>query len=100
MSRINEIAKILGCTGSNVCYLLRRGKIKGTRTRAGWVVSDEALQKYLEKPKTIQRPIKLKLHKGQKSGTGPSWIQMRGETETDSGRLWSSASVERQKGSL
>lgn len=68
MSRITEIAQLLGCTGSNVCYLLRRGRIKGKKTFGRWEVSDEAVQEYLEKPRVIEYPIKLKLHKGQKFG--------------------------------
>ena len=68
MSRVTEIARILGCTESNVCYLLRRGRIKGKKTSAGWMVSDEAVQEYLASPKVQLHPIKLKLHKGQKFG--------------------------------
>lgn len=68
MSRITEIARILGCTGSNVCYLLRKGRIKGIRTSAGWVVSDEAVQEYLAGPRRQPPPVKNKLHKGQKFG--------------------------------
>lgn len=43
MSRVDEISKFLGCTGSNACYLLRRIKIKGTRTSAGWEVTDDVV---------------------------------------------------------
>lgn len=68
MSRVDKIARILGCTGSNVCYLLRRGKIKGKKTSAGWVVSDEAVQEYLNTPRIQNHPIKNKVHKGQKFG--------------------------------
>lgn len=66
MSRITEIARILGCTGSNVCYLLPKGRIKETRISAGWVVSDQAVQDYLAGPRRLPRPVKNKLHKGQK----------------------------------
>ena len=68
MPRVTEIARILGCTGSNVCYLLRRGRIKGTRTSAGWVVSDQAVQDYLAGPRRLPRPVKNKIFKGQKFG--------------------------------
>lgn len=68
MSRITEIARILGCMGSNVCYLLRKARIKGIRTSAGWVVSDEAVQEYLAGPRRQPPPVKNKLHKGQKFG--------------------------------
>lgn len=67
MSRIDEIAKILGCTGSNVCYLLRKGRIKGTRTPSGWEVTDEAIHEYLNTPTPVY-PRKLWIHKGQQFG--------------------------------
>ena len=67
MSRVDEIAKFLGCIGSNVCYLLRKGKIKGTRTSAKWEVTDEAVQEYLKMPTPVY-PRKLRLHKGQLFG--------------------------------
>lgn len=67
MSRIDEIAKILGCTDSNVCYLLRKGRIKGTRTSAGWEVTDEAIREYLSTPTPVY-PRKLWIHKGQQFG--------------------------------
>lgn len=67
MTRVDDIAKTLGCTGSNVCYLLRKGKIKGTRTPSGWQVSDEAVQEYLKEPTPVHSR-KLHLHKGQKFG--------------------------------
>ena len=67
MTRIDDIAKVLGCTGSNVCYLLRKGRIKGTRTPARWQVSDEAVQEYLKEPTPVH-PRKLHLHKGQRFG--------------------------------
>lgn len=67
MSRINEIAKILNCTESNVCYLLRKGRIKGTRTSAGWEVTDEAIHEYLNTPTPVY-PRKLWIHKGQQFG--------------------------------
>ena len=67
MSRIDEIAKILGCTESNVCYLLRKGRIKGTRTPSGWEVTDEAVQEYLKEPTPVY-PRKLWIHKGQQFG--------------------------------
>ncbi len=66
MSRITEIARILGCTGSNVCYLLPKGRIKETRISAGCVVSDQVVQDYLAGPRRLPRPVKNKLHKGQK----------------------------------
>lgn len=69
MSNVDEIAKILGCTGSNVCYLLRRGRLKGTKTKAGWIVTDEAIQKYLTSPPLKpSKPPKHKLHKRQRFG--------------------------------
>lgn len=68
MSRVDEIAKILGCTHSNVCYLLRRGRIKGKRTSAGWVVSSDAVREYINRPKTRPYLVKHKLHKGQRFG--------------------------------
>lgn len=68
MSRVDEIAKILGCTHSNVCYLLRRGRIKGKRTSAGWVVSSDAVREYINTPKTRPYRVKHKLHKGQRFG--------------------------------
>lgn len=61
MSRITEIARILGCTGSNVCYLLRNGSIKGPRTSAGWKVTDEAIQECFKMPTPVY-PRKLWLH--------------------------------------
>ena len=67
MSRVDEIAQALGCTESNVCYLLRKGRIKGTRTPSGWEVTDEAVQEYLKEPTPVY-PRKLYLHKGQKFG--------------------------------
>lgn len=67
MTRVEEIAKALGCTGSNVCYLLRKGRIKGTRTSSGWQVTDEAVQEYLKKPTPVHSR-KLHLHKGQRFG--------------------------------
>ena len=67
MSRVDEVAKALGCTGSNVCYLLRKGRIKGTRTSAEWQVTDEAVQEYLKEPTPVY-PRKLYLRKGQKFG--------------------------------
>ena len=70
MSRITEIARILGCTGSNVCYLLRNGSIKGPRTSAGWKVTDEAIQEYFKMPTPVY-PRKLWLHKGQQFGYWP-----------------------------
>lgn len=60
MTRVDEIAKVLGCTGSNVCYLLRKGRIKGTRTSSGWQVTDEAVQEYLKEPTPVH-PRKLHL---------------------------------------
>ena len=38
MSRVDEIAKILGYTLSNVCYQLRRGSIKEKCTSARWAL--------------------------------------------------------------
>lgn len=67
MSQVDEIAKALGCTESNVCYLLRKGRIKGTRTSSGWQVTDEAVQEYLKEPTPVH-PRKLHLRKGQKFG--------------------------------
>ena len=67
MSRVDEIAQALGCTESNVCYLLRKGRIKGTRTPSCWEVTDEAVQEYLKEPTPVY-PRKLYLHKGQKFG--------------------------------
>lgn len=43
MSRVDEIAKILGCTHSNVCYLLRKKRIRGKPTGYRWVVSEKAV---------------------------------------------------------
>lgn len=101
MSRINEIAKILGCTGSNVCYLLRRGRIKGTRTRAGWVVSDEALQEYLAGPRRQPPPVKkTNFIKDRNSGIGLSWIQKPGKIKTAKELPWYSVSVEKRENLL
>lgn len=43
MNRASEIAKIIGCTKSNVYYLLRKGHIKKTYTDDGWIVTNEAV---------------------------------------------------------
>lgn len=67
MSRADEIGKQLGCTGTYVRVLLRSGRLKGTRTSAGWVVNDAAVQEYLHTPKN-PHPVKNKLYKGQKFG--------------------------------
>lgn len=85
MSRVDEVAKILGCTGSNVCYLLRGGRIKGTKTKAGWIVSDEAIHEYLTSPPPKpSKPPKHKLHKGQRFGY---WTVLAPElTKTASGQ--------------
>ena len=67
MKRVQEVADYLGCSGSNVRRLLRQGRIKGTRTPKGWMMTEEAVKEYLDQPKII-RPIKLKVEKGQKIG--------------------------------
>ena len=48
MNRASDIAKIIGCTKSNVYYLLRKGHIKKTYTDDGWIVTNEAVQEYLK----------------------------------------------------
>lgn len=67
MSRVEEVADYLGCSGANVRRLLRAGYIKGIRTTKGWMVSDEAVQKYLARPKSSNQ-IKFRVEKGQKIG--------------------------------
>lgn len=64
MNRASEIAKIIGCTKSNVYYLLRKGHIKKTYTDDGWIVTDEAVQEYLKS----RKPNTFTLQKGQKIG--------------------------------
>ena len=64
MNRASEIAKIIGCTKSNVYYLLRKGHIKKTYTDDGWIVTDEAVQEYLKS----RKPNRFTLQKGQKIG--------------------------------
>jgi hypothetical protein len=68
VNRVTEIARILGCTGSNICYLLRRGRIKGKKISGRWVVSDEAVQDYMACSNIQSHHIKNKLHKGQNFG--------------------------------
>lgn len=44
---VNEMAKVLGCTISNVTSLLRRGTIVGCKTQTGWNVKRNDFLKYL-----------------------------------------------------
>lgn len=64
MSRATEIAKLQGCTVQNVYLLLRTRKIEGTRTASGWVVSDQALREYLNRPKPNLYLVKNLLYNG------------------------------------
>lgn len=64
MNRASDIAKIIGCTKSNVYYLLRKGHIKKTYTDDGWIVTDEAVQEYLKS----RKPKRLTLQKGKQIG--------------------------------
>lgn len=67
MSRMSEVAKALGCTESDVCYLLRKGRIEGTCTSDGWVVTDDAIHEYL-KSLTPVHPQKFQFYTGQQFG--------------------------------
>jgi len=67
MSRTQEIANILNRSPSHVLRLLKEGKLKGTRSKKNWIVTDEAVQEYLAQQKIIEQR-KFHLEKNQKIG--------------------------------
>lgn len=100
MPRVTEIARILGCTGSNVCYLLRRGRIKGTRTSAGGWCRIKLFRITWPVREDCHVPSRTKFSKDRNSGIGLSWIQMLGKIKTARELPWSSVSVEKRKNLL
>lgn len=97
MSRVTEIARLLHCTESNVCRLLREGKIQGTALlTGGWYLNRRSRSTWtVRNPNFI--PLKTNYTKGRSLDTGLFWtlnpekIRMRRE------RLWFSASAGKRK---
>lgn len=53
---LEEIAKRLGCTYSNVSWLLRHGVIRGVKQDGHWVVTDKDIWNYLHRERKNSHP--------------------------------------------
>ena len=64
---LEEIAKRLGCTYSNVSWLLRHGVIRGRKENGHWVVTDKDIWDYLHRERKNSHPKHI-LHVGDTFG--------------------------------
>lgn len=53
---LEEIAKRLGCTYSNVSWLLRHGVIRGAKQDGHWIVTDKDIWDYLHRERKNSHP--------------------------------------------
>ena len=65
---LEEVAKRLGCTYSNVCWLLRHKQLHGVKENGHWIVTEEDISEYLHREKKKQGHPTNVLHAGDTFG--------------------------------